>query len=376
MVPIIFWNICFKSDGDYKNYDEMVRGALNDDFYQKVYPGIASEILLGNLIKFVQDINNRPTKDGVENGTLYKKANGRQIDSSRRYYLVKEPNLNEFNLYAKITKGRNLGYYQIHTNEDEVELLIRFGLNYLKQQATLPIVADYVQFAQDSKYLITRERCEFISRLLNNNVAVARESSNVDYDVTKLVTRQKETQKCSKETAATTVSSSTSTSTRQSRVQKQVLSSRKTTSSSSAANKSIDRSQSSSAERSQSPPPQKKQTNNKSIKNQQEKQLSKTTTEQTAPTSYLRSTPILNRLRAIPNGRTAVSSSSSTSSRPIITVTKSKKKQIISAKKRKYSSENEENDDGTSVLHVPTTSIDAKPIKGTNDGTRNKRMKK
>ncbi|CAF2510414.1 unnamed protein product [Rotaria sp. Silwood2] len=282
----------------------MVRGALNDDFYQKVYPGIASEILLENLIKFVQDINNRSTKDGVENGTLYKKVNGRQIDSSRRYYLVKEPNLNEFNLYAKITKGRNL------------------------------------------------ERCEFISRLLNNNVAVARESSNVDYDVTKLGTRQKETQKCSKETAATTVSSSTSTSTHQSRVQKQVLSSRKTTSSSSAANKSIDRSQSSSAERSQSPPPQKKQTNNKSIKNQQEKQLSKTTTEHTAPTSYLRSTLILNRLRAIPNGRTALSSSSSTSSRPIITVTKSKKKQIISAKKRKYSSENEENDDGTSVLHV------------------------
>jgi len=87
----------------------MVQGALDDDCYQKMYPGIASEVLLENLIKFVQDINNRPTADGVDHGMLYKKANGRQIDSSRRYYLVKEPNLDEFNLYAKITKGRNLG---------------------------------------------------------------------------------------------------------------------------------------------------------------------------------------------------------------------------------------------------------------------------
>jgi hypothetical protein len=96
----------------------MVQGALNDDCYQKVYPGIVSDTLLENLIKFVQDINNRLIQDGVDHGTLYKKPNGRQIDSSRRYYLVKEPNLDEFNLYAKITKGRKLGksvvYYFIY----------------------------------------------------------------------------------------------------------------------------------------------------------------------------------------------------------------------------------------------------------------------
>ncbi|CAF3519050.1 unnamed protein product [Rotaria sordida] len=65
-----------------------------------------------------------------------------------------------------------------------------------------------------------------------------------------------------------------------------------------------------------------------------------------------------------------------TSSRPLVTVTKSKKEQTVSAKKRRYSSENEENNDGTSVLHVPTMPIDAKPIKGTNGGVRNKRIKK
>jgi hypothetical protein len=31
-----------------------------------------------------------------------------------------------------------LGYYRTHRNKDEVELLIKYGLNYLKQQATLP----------------------------------------------------------------------------------------------------------------------------------------------------------------------------------------------------------------------------------------------
>ena len=82
---------------------------MNDDAYEKYFPGIASEVLLENLKKFVQDPKNHPTNDGITNGTLYKKENGKQIDSTRRYYLVKEENLNEFNLYVKITKGRNLG---------------------------------------------------------------------------------------------------------------------------------------------------------------------------------------------------------------------------------------------------------------------------
>ena len=76
----------------------MVKGALADDCYQKIYPGIGSQILLENILKFVQDCNNRPTSDGVDHGTVYKKPNGRQIDSSRRYSLVKEPNRDEFML--------------------------------------------------------------------------------------------------------------------------------------------------------------------------------------------------------------------------------------------------------------------------------------
>lgn len=98
--------------------DELVQGALDDDCYQTIYPSIASEILLENLLDFVRDITNRPTESGIDHATLYKKPNGRQIDSSRRYYVVKESDSNEFNLYVKITKGRNLGkslvYYLIY----------------------------------------------------------------------------------------------------------------------------------------------------------------------------------------------------------------------------------------------------------------------
>ncbi|CAF4342490.1 unnamed protein product, partial [Rotaria magnacalcarata] len=63
----------------------------------------------------------------------------------------------------------------------------------------LPSVIDCLQYVQDSKYLIACERCEFISRLLNNIVAAARDTSSVDYDVTKLGIRPQQPQKCLKE---------------------------------------------------------------------------------------------------------------------------------------------------------------------------------
>ncbi|CAF3193130.1 unnamed protein product [Rotaria sp. Silwood2] len=332
--------------------DEIVQGALADDGYQKLYPGIASEVLLENLIKFVHNINNRPTEDGIDHGKLYKKANGRQIDSSRRYYLVKEPNLDEFNLYAKITKGRNLGYYRVFTNECEVKLLIEYGLNYLKQHGTLLIVADYVKFVQDSKYLISRERCEFISRILNNNVAVTRNSSKVDYDVTKLGTRQQQTQKRPTALAATTtVSSSMLPSTDPSLTPKQVLLST-TTSLSPTADKSTSRSRSSSAERCPSPLP-KKQTYRKLMKNHEQLLSSKTPIKKAAPPSSLYSTPIAKRLRTMTNGTTTISLSSSTlSSQPVLTATQSKKKQAVSVKKRNHLSKDEEDDNDKPVLRM------------------------
>ncbi|CAF3124788.1 unnamed protein product [Rotaria socialis] len=206
-------------------------------------------------------------------------------------------------------------------------------------------VADCLQYLQDSKYLIARERCEFISRLLNNNAAAARDSSNVDYDVTKLGTRQQQSQKCLNEIVVVpSILSSTSTSTYTPHVQKKLLPSTNTPLLSSATKKSASSSQSSSDERSPSPPLKKqKNKNNKLIKKQKQQHALKTTTEQATPVSYLHSTPILSRLRVRPNNHIAdtASSSSTSSSQPRLIATTSKNKQIAMMKKRGHSSKYE-----------------------------------
>ncbi|CAF4960516.1 unnamed protein product [Rotaria sp. Silwood1] len=96
MTLTTFWEITFTLDGDYKSYDELVQGALNDDAYQKYFAEIDSEVLLENFKKFVQDSNNRLAKDGVHNGTLYRKENE---------------------------------FYRVYNHEQEVKTLIQFGLN-------------------------------------------------------------------------------------------------------------------------------------------------------------------------------------------------------------------------------------------------------
>ena len=85
-----------------------------------------------------------------------------------------------------------------------MEILIQYGLNKLKYEGQLPIVADYTSFAFDKKFYVPRERCEFISRLLNTNAVATRNCTKTDYDVTKLGTRQ-QTQKHTLPTAAATI---------------------------------------------------------------------------------------------------------------------------------------------------------------------------
>ncbi|CAF4053306.1 unnamed protein product, partial [Rotaria magnacalcarata] len=77
----------------------------------------------------------------------------------------------------------------------------------------------------------------------------------------------------------------------------------------------------------------------KLIKNQH---LSKAATEQAAHKSYLRSTPILNRLRVRPSDHTTAASSSSctSSSQFDLIASRSKNKQIAWLKKRVHSSKN------------------------------------
>lgn len=252
----------------------------------------------------------------------------------------------------------------------------------MKRQATLPIVADYVKLAQDSKYFIARERCEFVSRLLNNNVTATRSTSKLNYDIKKLGKRKRGQVLLSAKTNASSSHITKKTPLPQSPLSEHSRSSSPQRSRSS----SPECSRSSSFEHSQSSLSNNKEKGNL-IKNQEKQQLSKATTRKVAPTSYSpkipssnptdtaatknstrkkpkscnsrsalvdRSTPILDRLRTKRTGRNAVvaSLSSGVSSNVVLNTTKSKNKNTENDKKHSHSSENEKDNECTPVLSL------------------------
>jgi hypothetical protein len=104
------------------------------------------------------------------------------------------------------------GYYRVYNHKQEVEKLIQFSLNKLKYDRQLPIVADYTSFALQQKFYVSRERCEFISRLLNANVVATKNCLKIDYDVTKLGARQQTHKRPVANVAVTTITSTASSS--------------------------------------------------------------------------------------------------------------------------------------------------------------------
>jgi hypothetical protein len=105
-----------------------------------------------------------------------------------------------------------LGFYRVYNHEQEVEKLIQFGLNELTYNGQLPIVADYTSFALHKKFYVSRERCEFISKLLNANIVATRNCLKIDYDVTKLGARKQTHKRPLATVAATTITSTASSS--------------------------------------------------------------------------------------------------------------------------------------------------------------------
>ncbi|CAF4048437.1 unnamed protein product [Rotaria sordida] len=157
-----YYILSFTTTGTCKSYDELEQWCLEDDCYQKLYPAIANNTLLEGLTEFVQNKNNHPEKSGIANSTIYRKANGRKIDSSRNYKLVREADgLDIFHLYVEITKGLNRGHFKMLTNSMEYA-------------------------ADKEKLFIARERCEFINRCVLANVAITIITTIILYDVTKL----------------------------------------------------------------------------------------------------------------------------------------------------------------------------------------------
>jgi hypothetical protein len=105
-----------------------------------------------------------------------------------------------------------LGFYRVYNHEQEVEKLIQFGFNQLKYNGKLPIVADYTNFALHEKFYVSRERCEFISRLLNANIIATRNCIKTDYDVTTLGTRKQTNKRLLTTVAAAATITSTASS--------------------------------------------------------------------------------------------------------------------------------------------------------------------
>ncbi|CAF1491304.1 unnamed protein product [Rotaria sordida] len=88
--------------------------------------------------------------------------------------------------------------YRVYNHEQEVKTLIQFGLNQLKNNGQLPIVADYTTFDLNKK-------------LLKANAVATRNCTKVDYDVTTLRARQ-QTQKPTLATVVATTITSTASS--------------------------------------------------------------------------------------------------------------------------------------------------------------------
>lgn len=245
-----------------------------------------------------------------------------------------------------------------------MEILVQFGLNYLKQQGMLPIVIDYVHFVLNSRCFVAGERCEFISRLLNNNVVATKNNIKADYDMKSLGARQCGIQKKSKtKMATTTVSYLTSMPPSPLCAQQQVFSTKTASSkfvtkrkNSHSQSPSAERSKSSSSERSQSSSSERSQFSSSERSQSSSAERSQSASSQCSQSpppkkqSNKLATPILNRLRAKPNGRIGASSSPTSSSRNVPSAAKSKNKKIGCGKKRGHSSDDEKSDENQSVL--------------------------
>ncbi|CAF4825447.1 unnamed protein product [Rotaria sp. Silwood1] len=178
--------LSFTATGTCKSYDELKQWCLDDDCYEKLYPAIANNILLEGLTEFVQNENNHPEKSGIANSTIYRKPNGRKIDSSRNYKLVREADdLNIFHLYVEITKGQNRDHFKMLTNSMECEFLLKVALEKMRDSGINSTAKDLKDAADKENLFVARERCEFINRCVLANIAITTATTPILYDVTK-----------------------------------------------------------------------------------------------------------------------------------------------------------------------------------------------
>ncbi|CAF1192514.1 unnamed protein product [Rotaria magnacalcarata] len=182
-----YYILSFTTTGTCRSYDELKQWRLDDDCYEKLYPAIANNILLEGLTQFVENETDYPEKPGIANSTIYKKGNGRKIDSSRNYKLVREADdIDVCHLYVEITKGRNLGHFKMLTHSVECEYLLTVALENMRDSGSVTTAKDLKDAADKENLFIARERCEFINRCVLANIAITTATTTILYDVTKL----------------------------------------------------------------------------------------------------------------------------------------------------------------------------------------------
>jgi hypothetical protein len=87
--------------------EDMVLHLQEDPKYEKKWPCIKSSDLLKQLENFMSTVIINGF--GTDNGVLFIKPTGRQVDGSHRYYFCKESPDEKVFLYKKIGAGENKG---------------------------------------------------------------------------------------------------------------------------------------------------------------------------------------------------------------------------------------------------------------------------
>jgi hypothetical protein len=99
------------------------------------------------------------------------------------------------------------------TNEQEIAFLLKFGLEWMRDNGEAPIVKDFTKAVVDGNLFVPRERQELVSRTINANILISQTQSNRKIDVTRLgVTGAKPATTKTKDNASAAPVSSSATS--------------------------------------------------------------------------------------------------------------------------------------------------------------------
>ena len=177
----------------------MILHLEDDPKYAKKWPCIASSDLLKELENFMSTIIINGF--GTDNGVLFVKPTGRQVDSSHRYYFCKESPEGKVFLYKKMKAGTDKGrlmlyflhifyilhilgkFFKVYTNKEETVDVLTFIINYMKHRGTYPTIKDVEQHYEDAQVMIARERIQICLNVVHSGVDITHRKTSIDYAI-------------------------------------------------------------------------------------------------------------------------------------------------------------------------------------------------